>query len=98
MISDSNPREWRLLGVVFRLNAMPAPLLAGMLTQKLMDSRIENADLKQVPLDCDEVSNPAGRHAIVGRFDSMQPSRCTTRSPYLIAPLRRFGEGKGSLG
>src|SRR5437016_9427636 len=62
-------RERRLLGVVLRLDAMPAAFLADMLAQKLMDSGIENADVKQIPLHFDELSNPSGRDAVVRRFD-----------------------------
>src|SRR5207244_7492342 len=61
--------ERRLLRVVLGLNAMPAPFLADVLSQKLMGSRIENTDVKQVPLHFDELSNPAGRRAVVSRFN-----------------------------
>src|SRR2546422_2230131 len=60
-------RERRLLGIVFRVNAMPAALLPDVLAQKLMCFRIENADVKRIPLDLNELSNPTRRNAVVGR-------------------------------
>ena len=60
-------------GVFFGLSsgadAMPAALLPDMLAEKLMRFRIENADVKRIPLDVDELSDPAWRNAVIGRVD-----------------------------
>ena len=47
---------------------MPAALLADVFAQKLMRSRIEDANVKPIPLHFDELPDPAWRKAVVGRF------------------------------
>src|SRR5712691_3626582 len=61
--------EGGFLGIVLGLDAMPATFLSDVLAQELMGLRIENADVKRIPLDVDELSNPARWHAVVGGFD-----------------------------
>src|SRR2546425_4172230 len=76
--SASRPRqqlrcgEWRFLRIVLRADAMPAALLPDMLAEKLMRFRIENANVKRIRLNIDELSNPARRNAVIGcvHFDT----------------------------
>jgi hypothetical protein len=82
------PRQ-KLLGAEGRpgrsilfLDAMPAALLAQVLTQQLAGERIDQPDVRGVPLHSHTASDPTGRRAVIGRLDSTQPSRCTVRSPY----------------
>src|SRR5207237_6536518 len=50
----------------------PAALLPDMLAEKLMRFRIENADVKRIRLNVDELSDPARRNAVIGgvHFDT----------------------------
>ena len=51
---------------------MPAALLPNMLAEQLVGSGIENTDVKRIPLDVDELSDPAWRNAVIGgvHFDA----------------------------
>src|SRR5688572_1932270 len=64
--------ERRFLRIVLRADAMPAALLPDMLTEKLIRFRIENADVKPIPLNVNELADPARRNAVIGRvhFDT----------------------------
>src|ERR1051326_3989338 len=47
---------------------MPATFLPDMFAQQLVGFGIENADVKRIPLDVDELSNPAWWNAVIGRI------------------------------
>ena len=51
---------------------MPTAFLPDMLAQQLVRSWIENAHVQRIPLDVDELSNPAWRNAVIGsvHFDT----------------------------
>ena len=58
-----------VLGTILVLDAMPAALLAQVLAQQLAGERIEQADVRGVPLHSHTAADPARRRAVVGRFD-----------------------------
>src|SRR5262245_24203202 len=59
----------RFLRIVSGSDAMLAAFLPDMLAQQLVCFRIENADVKDIPLDVDELSDPAWGCAVVGGLD-----------------------------
>src|SRR5262245_34212735 len=63
-----NGCERRLLRIVFRTDAVPAALLADMLAQQLVRFGMEDANVKRIPLDVDELSDPTWRYAVIGRL------------------------------
>src|SRR5215467_16323565 len=63
-----NGSEWSFLGIVLRTNAVPAALLTDMLAEKLMRFRIKNTDVQGIPLNLDELTDPARRNAVISRI------------------------------
>src|SRR2546428_9347160 len=78
----------RLLGIVFRTDAMPAALLPDMLAQKLVGSGIENADVKGIPLNIDELPDPARRNAVIGCIDFDTPIQMNGAFSVLVVTKR----------
>src|SRR2546425_1317508 len=78
----------RLLWIVFRTDAMPAALLPDMLAQKLVGSGIENADVKRIPLNVDEFSDPTRRNAVVGGLDFDTPIQMNGAFAVLVVSER----------
>ena len=76
---------------------MPAALLADMLAQKLVSFWIENTDVKRIPLDVDEFSNPAWRGAVIGRVHFDTPIQMHGAFAILVITegLQRQGKQEG---
>src|SRR5215470_16027334 len=68
-----NGRERCLLGIVLGADTMTAALLADVFSEKWIGIgfrlRIENANVKGIPLDVDELADPTRRCAVVGCLD-----------------------------
>ena len=62
-------REWCARGPVFTLDAMTTALLAQMLAQELPRSRIDQPYMCATPLHLNAAADPAGRGAVIRRFD-----------------------------
>ncbi len=56
-------------GTILFLDAMPAALLAQVLTQQLAGERIDQANVRGVPLHSHAAADPTGRRAVIGRLD-----------------------------
>ena len=61
--------ERHALGVILRLDSIPASFLADMLAQELAVVGIEEAHVKLIPLYVHHPPDPAGRRAVVGGLD-----------------------------
>ena len=67
---------------------MPSTLLTDMLAQQLMGFRIENADVKLIPLHVDVSSDPAGWCAVEGGFDFYAAIQMHRSFPVLVITKR----------
>src|SRR5271165_1403540 len=61
--------QWRPLGAVLGLDAIPASLLAQVFAQQLPGLGIQQADIQVIPLHPDLAPDPARRRAVVSGFD-----------------------------